>query len=75
MSSAVRSAPSPTPPAAGAPLGGSRTALVPLPAPPRRRARRLRPRELALSAALYSLYVGLRGSVRALGAIEGVVRR
>jgi hypothetical protein len=75
MSSAVRPAPSPTPPAAGAPLGGPRAALVPLPAPPRRHARRLGPGEVALSATLYPLYVVLRGSARVLGAVEAIVHR
>jgi hypothetical protein len=75
MSSAVRFAPSPSPPAAGAPLGGSRAALVPVAAPPRRHLRGRGPRELALTATLLSLYVGFRGGARLLGAIEGVVQR
>jgi hypothetical protein len=72
MSSAVRFAPSPTPPAAGAPLGGSRTALVLRTARPRPL---LTPGELALRATLLPLYLGVRGSARVLGAIESVVRR
>jgi hypothetical protein len=32
-------------------------------------------RELALTATLLSLYVGVRGSARALGAVESLVRR
>ena len=68
MSSALRFAPSPTPPAAGAPLGGSRAALVPVAAPPRRSLRRLAPGVLALTATLLSLYVGVRGSTRVLRA-------
>ena len=75
MSSALRFAPSPTPPAAGAPLGGPRATLVPLAAPRRGRWPRLAPRELALTATLLSLYVGVRGSARALGAVESLVRR
>jgi hypothetical protein len=94
MSSALRFAPSPTPPAAGAPLGGPRATLVPLAAPLRgrlsrlapgelvplaapRRGRwpRLAPGELALTATLLSLYLGVRGSARALGAVESLVRR
>jgi hypothetical protein len=42
---------------------------------PRRRPRRAGPGELALTATLFSLYVGLRGSVRVLGAIEGLTQR
>jgi hypothetical protein len=76
MSSAVRSAPSPTSPAAGAPLGGPRAALVPwVAARRRRRLRALAPGELALTATLLSLYVGFRGSARVVGAIESIVAR
>ena len=75
MSSAVHFAPSQTPPATGATPGGPRAALVPLPAPPRRRLRDAGPGELALTATLFSLYVGVRGSVRVLGAIEGLTQR
>lgn len=75
MSSAVRFAPSPSPPAAGAPLGGSRAALVPVATPPRRRLRGHGAGELALTATLLSLYVGIRASARVVGAIEGVVQR
>lgn len=74
MSSAVRFAPSQMPPVIGAPPGGPRAALVPV-APPRRRLRGLGPGELALTATLFSLYVGVRGGARLLGAIEGVVQR
>jgi len=62
MSPALRIAPSPTPRAAGAPPGGSRATLVRVAAP-----RRIAPGELALTAALLSLYVGVRLSARALG--------
>lgn len=75
MSSAVRFAPSPSPPATGAPLGGPRAALVLVETPPRRRLRSTGPGELALTATLFSLYVGIRGSARVLGVIEGVVQR
>ncbi|HKH17199.1 MAG TPA: hypothetical protein VKA57_06705 [Solirubrobacteraceae bacterium] len=75
MSSAVRFAPSPTPPAAGAPLGGARAALVPVAAPPRRRLRGHGPGELALTATLFSLYVGFRGSALLLAAVEGMAQR
>jgi hypothetical protein len=72
MSSAVRFAPSQQPPAIGAPPGGPWATLVPIGAP---RRRRLGAGELALTATLFSLYVGVRGGVRLLGAIEGVVHR
>lgn len=75
MSSAVRFAPPPSPPAAGAPTGVSRAALVPVAAPPRRHLRGRGPGELALTATLFSLYAGIRGSARLLGAIEDVVQR
>lgn len=75
MSSAVRFAPSPSPPAAGAPIGASRAALVPVAAPPRRHLRSHGPGELALTATLFSLYAGVRGGARVLGAIEGIVQR
>jgi hypothetical protein len=75
MSSAVRYVPSQMPPATGAPPGGPRATLVPIAAPPRRRLRGLGAGELALTATLFSLYVGVRGGVRLLGAIEGVVQR
>ncbi len=75
MSSAVHFAPSPMPPATGAAPGGPRAILVPVPAPPRRRLRGAGPRELALTASLFSLYVGVRSSVRVLGAIEGLTQR
>ena len=75
MSSAVHFAPSHTPPATGAAPGGPRATLVPIPALPRRRLRGAGPRELALTATLFSLYVGCRGGARLLGAIEGVVQR
>lgn len=76
MSSAVRLAPSPSPPAAGAPPRGSRAALVLIPAPPpRRHLRNGGPGELALTATLFSLYAGVRGGARLLGAIEGIVQR
>jgi hypothetical protein len=75
MSSAVRFAPSQMPPVIGAPPGGPRTTLVPVVAPPGRRLRGLGPGELALTATLFSLYVGVRGGARLLGAIEGVVQR
>ena len=52
-----------------------RTALVPVAASPRRRLRDAGPGELALTATLFSLYVGVRGSARLLGALEGVTRR
>jgi len=66
MSSAVRYAQSPPPPVARAQNGRPRTALV--------RAS-LRPAELALTATLFSFYVGLRGSARVLRAIESIVAR
>ena len=66
MSSAVRYAQSPTPLVARARNGEPRAALVPA---------GLRPGELALTATLLSLYVGLRGGARVLGAIESVVAR
>jgi hypothetical protein len=75
MSSAVHFAPSQTPPAAGATPGGPRAALVPVAVPPPRRLRGAGAGELALTATLFSLYVGVRGSARVLGAIEGVTRR
>jgi len=75
MSSAVRFAPSQTPPATGAARGGPRTAFVPAGAPTARRLRALGPAELALTATLFSVYVGVRGSARLLGAIEGFVQR
>jgi hypothetical protein len=75
MSSAVHFAPSQMPPATGAAPGGPRAALVPVSASPRRRLREAGAGELALTATLFSLYVGVRGSARLLGAIEGVTRR
>ena len=75
MSSAVHFAPPPSPSAAGASLDGSRAALVPAAAQPRRHRRSHAPRELALTATLFSLYVGFRGGAVLLGAIEGVVQR
>jgi hypothetical protein len=77
MSSAVRLAPSlsPSTRAAGASLGVPRAAHVPVAAPPRRHLRGRGPGELALTATFLSLYVGVRGGARLLGAIEGVVQR
>jgi hypothetical protein len=75
MSPAIRYAPSPTPPATGAPLGGSRAALAPVAPRPRRRAPLRDPVELALTATLYPLYLGVRGSARVVGALESLVRR
>jgi hypothetical protein len=48
---------------------------VPVAAPPRRHLRSREAGELALTATLFSLYVGCRGAARLLGAIEGVVQR
>ena len=75
MSSAVRVAPLSSLPAAGASLTGSRAALVPIAAPPRRHLRGRGPGELALAATLLSLYAGVRGAAGLLGVIEGVVHR
>ena len=75
MSPAIRYAPSPTPPATGAPLGGSRAALAPVTPQPRRRQRVRDPGELALTATLYPLYLGVRGGARVVGALETLVRR
>jgi hypothetical protein len=74
MSLAVHYAPSPAPPANGAPLGGSRAALVPVAPQPRRRPAPA-PAELALTATLVPLYLGVRGSARVVGALESLVRR
>ena len=66
MSSAVRYARSPPPLVTRARSGRPRATLVPA---------SLRPGEVALTATLFSLYVGFRGSARLLGAIESVVAR
>ena len=71
MSLAIRFAPPPTPRAAAAPPGGPRAAL----APARGRRRATRPGELALTATLFSLYVGFGGGARVLGAIETILPR
>jgi len=48
---------------------------VPVAAPPRRRLRGHGPGELALTATLFSLYVGFRGSALLLAAVEGMAQR